>query len=204
MTTLGQYTLTISLILYLTYFIPQIIYNQLWKKTSSISPLTHYGMYLATCLDLLYGLGYGLQWQYVLVSIIALLFLIIQQWQILVQSKYKSYMSSIGITITGFIVLIIAFNHFIPEKILYVFGWFNAFLYAAYWAPQLYCNYVNKNTAGFTIIFIIMNAVALLCDLISAFMLGWPLPSVISPVIILCLVIALIFQYAIYRNNYND
>ena len=52
---IGAYSLNISLILYCVYFIPQIVYNQIIKKTDQISLVTQGLMVIANLCDLIYG-----------------------------------------------------------------------------------------------------------------------------------------------------
>ncbi|CAD7941112.1 unnamed protein product [Amoebophrya sp. A120] len=89
----GQIAVNTALALYLTYFLPQIIYNQ-WaisfpppgqKSTTvkQISLLTQLLQFLTSCVDLVYGLAGVPQWQYWLVSAVSLLCLSIQEIQIL-------------------------------------------------------------------------------------------------------------------------
>lgn len=70
----GYITLNISLIIYFIIFLPQTIHNQFKHKTFEISLWTHSLMIIANSLDLIYAIGFNMQWQYILVDIILLSF----------------------------------------------------------------------------------------------------------------------------------
>ncbi|WP_269446655.1 PQ-loop domain-containing transporter, partial [Francisella hispaniensis] len=70
----GYITLNISLIIYFIHFLPQTIHNQFKHKTFEISLWTHSLMIVANSLDLIYAIGFNMQWQYILVDIILLSF----------------------------------------------------------------------------------------------------------------------------------
>lgn len=199
MQAIGQITLNISLFIYLVYFVPQIIHNHFNQKTFEISLWTHWGMLMANGLDLVYGYGYGLPWQYLLVTWISLSFLLLQQWQIYLQSSNCSCGQHLIVHI--FVITMIAMAFHPPKSALLIVGFVSVGLYSLYWLPQVLKNYRHKYVEGFSVWFIALNAIALCCDLISASVLGWPLPSILSPILILTLLMILLLQYRHYHKS---
>merc|ERR1712216_249254 len=79
---LGHISLNISACIYFLYFLPQLSYNQIYKRTSKISLQMQLIMVLASSLDLTYNIGFELPRQYIWVSVISLVALFVQQVQI--------------------------------------------------------------------------------------------------------------------------
>ena len=80
----GQCAMNMSLTMYFLYFLPQLAYNQMYRRTEKISLLSQTVMVLVNCFDLTYSVGMSLPWQYVAVSWTSILCLVIQELQILV------------------------------------------------------------------------------------------------------------------------
>ena len=80
----GQCAMNISLTMYFLYFLPQLAYNQMYRRTEKISLLSQTVMVLVNCFDLTYSVGMSLPWQYIAVSWTSILCLVIQELQILV------------------------------------------------------------------------------------------------------------------------
>ncbi|WP_018299058.1 PQ-loop repeat-containing protein [Fangia hongkongensis] len=198
---IGMITINISFLIYCLYFLPQLLHNQLKHKTADISMSTQALMVLANVLDLIYGFGYGLQWQYRAVTILTLACLIIQQWQIYRDSKKISYHFHLFIVVMILLGVIISTqNAFrLSESILENIGFISMICYSVYWLPQIIKNFQSKSAEGFSLWFILLNLTALVCDEISALTLGWPLPSIISPILIILFLCVLIGQYIYYQ-----
>ena len=60
---IGHISINISFVIYCIYFLPQITYNQMKHQANHISHATQILMVSANVLDLIYGFGFGLQWQ---------------------------------------------------------------------------------------------------------------------------------------------
>merc|ERR1719350_2710462 len=84
-----QVLLNCSLAFYLTYFFPQLLYNCMYEAGARhISLLTQSLMILASTLDLTYGVGFNLAWQYQLVSCVSLVGLFVQD-MLIFRSAWK-------------------------------------------------------------------------------------------------------------------
>lgn len=156
-------------------------------------------MVAANVLDLIYGFGFDLQWQYKAVTMLTLACLLFQQWQIHRDSSSKSYsfhiVTLLVIAAGVAVVSINALNNDVLENI----GFVSMFCYAVYWLPQIIKNIKEKNAAAFSLIFLLLNVLALVCDEISALSFDWPLPSIISPIIIFSLLFIMVGQYYYYQ-----
>ena len=201
--TVGMWSINISFVIYCVYFLPQIIFNQLKHQAASISYGTQSLMVLANLLDLIYGFGFDLQWQYKAVTILTLSCLLFQQWQMYRDAKHKSYKFHVCILSLYLLVIILISLHALNATILEKIGFISMACYAIYWLPQIIKNYQLKSAKGFSFWFIVLNMIALSCDEVSAIAFGWPLPSLISPIVILSFLFIMLAQVIYYRNQTN-
>ena len=200
---LGHITLNISMMIYFIVFLPQTVHNQLYHKTKHISLWTHSLMILAISLDLIYAIGSLINWQYILVDCVLLFFLMIQQFQILNDNRCnKIYFHSMGVIVYMCVVMyIIAFINIYNNQKIETLGYISGVIYTVYWLPQLYKNFMTKSANGFGIIYLILTMVVLICDLISAILLSWPMPSLLTSVFLIIITALLIFQYYWYKSR---
>ena len=201
--TIGQATLSISLIIYIVQYVPQLIHNSLSNKTSQISLNTQLLIVIAASCDLAYGFGYNLQWQYKLVSILGLIYLIIQQMQIISQNS-TGLLTRIY-TILAFILIITSVTYTIynikNDYILDTIGYIETSCYIVYWLPQIIKNFITKQADGFSKVFLIITLIGAMLDLLSAIFLHWPVPSILMPINTLILVMIIIMQSRVYNRK---
>ncbi|AFB79130.1 hypothetical protein FTU_1086 [Francisella tularensis subsp. tularensis TIGB03] len=199
----GYITLNISLIIYFIIFLPQTIHNQFKHKTFEISLWTHSLMIIANSLDLIYAIGFNMQWQYILVDIILLSFLTIQQLQILNDRREKYlFIHTISIFLYLFLVIVMIYFTNLSNQILLWFGSISGVIYNLYWLPQIYKNYCQKQAEGFSIFYLVLSLISIICDINSAIFLGWPLVSVIVSSCLSILVLTQIIQYFYYKSSF--
>ncbi|MWW90372.1 PQ-loop repeat-containing protein, partial [Francisella tularensis] len=193
----------ISLIIYFIIFLPQTIHNQFKHKTFEISLWTHSLMIIANSLDLIYAIGFNMQWQYILVDIILLSFLTIQQLQILNDRREKYlFIHTISIFLYLFLVIVMIYFTSLSNQILLWFGSISGVIYNLYWLPQIYKNYRQKQAEGFSIFYLVLSLISIICDINSAIFLGWPLVSVIVSSCLSILVLTQIIQYFYYKSSF--
>ncbi|EDO66439.1 hypothetical protein BSY87_08620 [Francisella tularensis subsp. holarctica FSC022] len=199
----GYITLNISLIIYFIIFLPQTIHNHFKHKTFEISLWTHSLMIIANSLDLIYAIGFNMQWQYILVDIILLSFLTIQQLQILNDRREKYlFIHTISIFLSLFLVIVMIYFTSLSNQILLWFGSISGVIYNLYWLPQIYKNYRQKQAEGFSIFYLVLSLISIICDINSAIFLGWPLVSVIVSSCLSILVLTQIIQYFYYKSSF--
>ncbi|TNF69968.1 MAG: PQ-loop repeat-containing protein [Gammaproteobacteria bacterium] len=200
---IGAYSLNISLILYCVYFIPQIVYNQIIKKTDQISLVTQGLMVIANLCDFIYGFYLFMPWQYKLVTILSLSFLAIQQIQIGLK-QYKNF-NFIALSILLVIFLGIVINTIdkmnLPPSSINLFGLITDIIYWVYWIPQILFNWRHKKADGFSQVFLYLTLFASICDEISALTLGWNYPSIIGPLVIIAMIVTILFQHKLYNKH---
>ena len=199
---LGNITLNISLVIYLICFVPQIIHNQLKHKTSEISLVTHYLMITANAMDLIYAVGLDMPWQYILVDVTLLSFLIIQQFQILNDRRcFKIFAQTTQVLTFIVAMVLLSFFEILSNAQLLLLGSISAVIYNLYWFPQIFKNFKNKNAEGFSIIYLSILLFTTVCDVVSAITLAWPIPSVICSIVLIFLISVQICQFLIYKRD---
>lgn len=204
MENIGYITLNISLIIYFIHFLPQTIHNQFKHKTFEISLWTHSLMIFANALDLIYAVGFNMQWQYILVDVILLTFLTIQQFQILNDRPNKNiFIHTLFISIFLLIVSLVVFFVKLDKDVLLWSGSISGVIYNLYWLPQIYKNFRQKQAEGFSIFYLSLSFISILCDINSAIFLGWPIVSVIVSSCLSVLVLIQIIQYFYYKGIKN-
>lgn len=191
---IGKISLNISLVLYLINYAPQIFHNQMRPYLSGMSFYFHYLLLISWIADLIYGIGMHMPWQYRLVSVLGLLYLLIQHVQIrkiIVEHRsfqYGSYFLFCA-TVTGFLCLYFYKNN----KLLFISlgylseiaGWISCF-------PQIIKNLTLTSSAlSLSMIYLLLDLFSAFCDNVSAWVLVWPTPSKLGAIfsVIICLIL---------------
>lgn len=198
---IGKITLNISFLIYLVYFLPQLIHNQKQEGTNQISLMLQLIYFISTCADLCYGFGRNMPWEYKLVSITTYCALITQHWQLRTTYTLKktSKMQYYALTILSVIVLSIALQQILhlstwSKETYIICGTISNIGYIIAWLPQILKNHTLKSTTGLSIIFIYLCSSCALLDLISALSLSWDWPSIIGPILIIAATATVIWQ----------
>ena len=203
--TVGEITLSISTVIYIIWFLPQLWLNYQRKSTQGLSLWMHGLLFLGYSADLLYGFGRHMQWQYRLVTIVGLIFLFLQHLQF---AKYglKTKIEKINYIILSMVVAVFLFfaifNFVLTHhtKAYYdTIGYFEDVCFWLYAFPQIIKNFRQKSTAGLSIWFVYFAVVLSILDLISALTLHWDLPSVLNPAVEIFKKSILVFQIFYYR-----
>ena len=203
--TLGEITLSISTVVYFFWFVPQIILNYERKSTKGFSLWMHGLLLIGYTADLLYGFGRHMQWQYRMVTIVGLCFLLIEHCQIArydCQTRSQKWQFSI-LSITVIVLLIYAvlnftwFHH--GNRYYNIAGFISDMCWMTYIIPQLIKNYQRKSTDGLSHWFVYLSIVLSGLDITSTLALHWAWPSLLSEAITLLKKSILIFQFWYYR-----
>ncbi|MDX1917591.1 MAG: PQ-loop repeat-containing protein [Candidatus Caenarcaniphilales bacterium] len=203
---IGNFTLSLSLVGYLFFLLPQIWHNTLNRtKIYTLSVGLHLIMLGAYICDLFYGYGLSMPWQYRLVTIVGLGMLSIQHLQIWIyrraEIEFQILFRSITLGILGFTFLLgyLYFQGKLSESLLLTIGaisqigWFTAVL------PQIHKNFRLKSAAGLSLHFILLGIFLSTCDAISAWLLDWKLPNKIGAPFLILVKLVLLWQYFDYR-----
>jgi uncharacterized protein with PQ loop repeat len=206
----GNITLNISLIIYLIWFVPQIVLNFKRKNTEGLSMLMHGSLCIGYISDLMYGFGREMQWQYRLITIIGLSSLAIQHYQFgcyglhRPAQKYVYYILNIVYSLL-IIYAIVAIKLGYHSKEFYdLAGMLANVCWFTYMLPQIIKNYTAKSTMGLSVSFVALSIFLNLCDNSSAWTLGWDYPSKIGPAITLVGNLILLFQVRYYVRQHQQ
>lgn len=204
---IGEMTLSISTIIYIIWFLPQLWMNYQRKSTQGLSLWMHGLLFLGYSADLLYGFGRHMPWQYRLVTLSGLFFLFLQHLQF---AKYglRTQIEKMNYAVLSFFVMIFLlfaiFNFAVTQhtKAYYdTVGYFEDVCFWLYAFPQMIKNFRQKSTAGLSSWFVIFAVVLSGLDLISALTLHWDLPSILNPAVEIFKKSILVFQIFYYTQR---
>jgi uncharacterized protein with PQ loop repeat len=209
MSFIGNISLNISFIIYLLWFMPQVWLNFKRKDTEGLSMLMHGILCIGYLCDLIYGFGRDMQWQYRTVTIVGLISLAVQHYQI---GRYGLHRRSEKLTYLALNIIysvlfitsiyVINFSHF-DKQILDLMGMCANACWLSYVIPQIIKNYNNQSTLGLSAIFVCFSIFLNVCDTTSAWMLGWDYPSKIGPTLSLIQNFILLWQVKYYAKQHN-
>lgn len=200
----GETTLSISTFFYFIWFLPQLWLNFKRKDTEGLSYWMHGLLFLGYSADLMYGFGRDMQWQYRLVTIIGLVSLVIQHYQV---GRYGLHSRAERLNYLFMSFLILGFLMFSIDNIVLkhhgkryydISGAVSSFCWVVYMLPQIIKNYLRKSTEGLSLYFVIFSMLITGCDLTSAIALNWDWPSLMGAPITLLKKGVLLFQCFYY------
>lgn len=183
MNSIGFVTLNLSLILYLFFYLPQLVHNFRYKRLGELSFGMHALLLFAATADIFYAFGRIEQWQYRLVSILMLLSLLVQHVHLLYYRKSFSFgfvkwcaLSMLMIVMSGCaLVLASIIKH--PMTIYIAMGWAGQVAYWTYALPQIIKNKNSMHANAISMLFAVIGVATALLDLISAWIFSWGAPS---------------------------
>jgi len=198
---IGEITLNISTIIYLIYYLPQLIHNIKSSNLREMSFYFHFILLTAALSDLVYGFGMHMPWQYRLVSFTWVAYLLVQQfqlWRIHKKSRKFQFLSCslLAYTIAGFLLYLSGSKML---TVFVVFGYISVFFGIIHTVPQIVRNFNLSSAHALSVYYLILVLVTRVCDNVSAWMLHWPLPSKIGPVIGFICTIVLLSQWLYYK-----
>ncbi|HLB56971.1 MAG TPA: PQ-loop repeat-containing protein [Coxiellaceae bacterium] len=204
---IGEITLSISSVIYCVWFIPQIWENFQRKSTDGLSLWMHGLLFLGYSIDLMYGFGRHMQWQYCLVTIVGLIFLFIQHYQfarydLKSKTEYWNFAVLSCLVIFALLFSILNITVFHHNKWYYdKAGYVETGCYFAYVFPQIIKNYCKKSTLGLSRLFVTFSILLGFLDFISALTLHWDLPSLLMPSVDIIKKLILVLQMMYYAKK---
>ena len=200
---IGQISLSISFFFYCIYFLPQVWHNRKPENVAKISCWLQLLYMLGYSTDWLYGAAAHLEWQYRCVTLIGLVFLCYQQWQM--RSNKRSYLLTLS-AVTLMIVLSLGLSLLAVKSVLLVNGLGTTSMLCAVlsFIPQLIRNYKQKSGQAISHLFISITLICAALDMISAVYLHWPWPSLVSPPALFVLHVACWVQQRHYRGRLSS
>ncbi len=209
MSSIGNVSLNLSFMIYLLWFMPQVWLNFKRKDTEGLSMLMHGILCIGYLCDLMYGFGRDMQWQYRTVTIVGLLSLAVQHYQM---GRYGLHRRSEKLTyvalnivyavLLGTSLYVINFSQ-VDKHILDLMGMCANACWLSYAIPQIIKNYNNQSTLGLSTIFVGFSVFLNLCDATSAWTLGWDYPSKVGPALALIQNFILLLQIRYYARQRN-
>ena len=191
---IGAISLNISTVLYFTCYLPQLVHNQRGEKLQGLSLSFHYILFVDYLLDLVYGFALDLPWQYKLVSLTGVIFLVIQQKQ-LYQLRQKSCLSNKYLLLLFLICFAI---YLLPLSLsgYLAIGYLVHALNIAFYLPQIKNNFKMRSAAlSLSLSFLSLHLLSVLLDNLNAWCLNWPLPSKIGALTTSLLSLILLCQW---------
>ena len=205
MVIIGHVTLTVSLIIYAILYLPQLFHNARHGGLQGMSVAFHVLALAAAMTDLYYALGCVHQWQYVTVSGLALCCLLWQHYQWWGQVRFTSswwwwlvtgaVLSALGAVLWGWRYGELTWG------LSAMAGWVSMLLLLVMTLPQITKNAVTSRANGLCGGYLILVLVAALLDLVSAWLLHWPLPSLVGTPCVVLLNGILYWQWRTHRGS---
>jgi uncharacterized protein with PQ loop repeat len=199
---LGQLTIQISFVFYMSMFVPQLLFNLRHRGVHGLNWLMHL-ILLTSCLcDSVYGISQHMPWQYYSVSLSGLVLLSLQHVQFWLYQReqlppgYKPITALLALLAVVGVCAVLRADP--TRKIFPILGGLAGCGYLTASLPQMLTNQRRQSTEGLSFLFVMFQTVGLLCDVISAYSLDWPLPNKIGAPISLLLQLVLLYQFYAY------
>lgn len=197
---LGHFFLNFAFGLYLILYIPQLIHNKQTKTFVQMSFLMHAMLLQAYSCDLIYALHKPMPWQYLCVSAVGLICLMIQhvQWLYFCRKQQKAkfipYLIIGGILITWPML----------STNLQLVAWCARVLFLLHFLPQIIKYQLQPMERDAIDLKYLMLSLSLsACDLGAAWCLSWDLPNLWGTFGSLILKLILLSQIG-FKKNYRS
>ena len=199
---IGTTTLNISFATYILLYMPQVLLNLKRKSTDGLSFLMHSILVIGYIADMIYGFGRHMQWQYRAVTLVGLICLALQHFQI----GYYQKITRRYIFVTLALVLWLALSIYAIQATLPTAIYIDAGLIAwatgvVYTLPQIWKNHRFASCLGVSLTFVWLDIMCSTCDTISAWSLGWDYPSKLGSPLELLFGIFLLIQLYYYKSK---
>lgn len=205
--TLGEISLTLTAMLYLSWFIPQLMLTFKCRDTSNISLWMHTLLVLGYMADIFYGYGMQMQLRYRVVTVVGLFTLAVEHFQFGRYNKWqkKSKIGFYALTVLLIILfgLLVYHTSFVlhSKECYNIFGFISCLCWFACMWPQFIKNIVKQSTQGFSSKSALMSLFCGVGDIVSAYGLAWSWPNKIGSMLILIPRVLLFMQYYYYKEN---
>ena len=200
---IGSVSLNVSFVLYLFLCFPQVLCNLRHKNTSGLSLWMYVIFFSSYILDLMYGFGLQMQWQYRAVTLIGLCALVIQHVQLGLYQRRDWRYFYVTLFLVGLMLFAmsgITLTHY--SRTMYDrVGMIDQVLAVVYMLPQILKNYRLRSVVSLSFWFVAIDVITAVLDNISAWALHWDYPSKIGPPIIIIIGGVLMIQFYYYRRR---
>ncbi len=188
--------------LYTICFIPQIIHNYRCKFGTGISEFFLIG-YLNVYIALLYYVflcNMPLAYKSMgVLQLLATLILIYQRLYYNGRFTNRLWLFYVLNIILGLAVLPLAFKY--PISVGLMGGWVMLLVGSVNQLPQIFKIYKEKNTAGFSLFFVVITALAGITEVTLSILLQFPMQTLLSSSRVAIIALIFCFQFWWYRKN---
>ncbi len=197
---IGKISLDLSFILYLIFYLPQLIRNIRYGKVYQLSFYFHALLLIAATADLYYGFGRINQWQYRAVSLVMFACLLFQHCHIarylnrFSYGKLKFWLLNAIITLMLIGLYFAIHDKVATPNIFIIMGWVERIGYWLYILPQLFKNHRLHSSAAISPIFVGIGIATAICNTISAWVFHWGSPSLYGAPIAIVMHVWLLWQ----------
>lgn len=188
--------------LYTACFVPQIIHNYRYKFGTGISEFFLIG-YLNVYISLMYynflcnmPLAYKVM---CVLQFVTTLILIYQRFYYNGGFATRLVVFYVVNIIFGLAVLPLAFKY--PIYVGLTGGWLMFLIGSVNQLPQVFKIYKEKNTAGFSLFFVLIIALAGITEIAVALFLQFPMQTLLSAIRVVTIAMIFCFQFWWYRKN---
>jgi uncharacterized protein with PQ loop repeat len=202
---LGQISLNLSFLMYMFLYLPQVIHNQKQTSLVGLSKWMHLTLYIAYFLDLVYGFGTQLPWQYRIVSGVGWVLLNIQHLQLIhyfkrtKQSALQMAFYSILVIITALLIWVLSSQHSFINLQLPAIGYVSQIGFAIAFIPQILKSKRLQSSQAMNIFYILLCLFLAMLDCISAWQLEWGWPNKLGSCCLVLMTSILLMQYYRYQ-----
>ncbi len=209
LTWIGNVSINISLILYLVTFATQIVHNQKLENLVNLSIGFHILLYVSYSFDLVYAFANSLPIQYKILSVVGLLYILIQQIQLYKVYKLqkdpshaKLYHTMLLISsILFFITFFLLAQKNMNPRIIFICGFIDHSCCIVSYVPQIIKNKQIQAANGMSIYYVYFGLILSFFDILSAWSLNLDWLNKFVGLIYIILSLILLIQYRIYSKS---
>ncbi|MCK4651161.1 PQ-loop repeat-containing protein [Candidatus Babeliales bacterium] len=166
---------------YLGALLPQLFLNYKMKTTSGLSDLYILGYFSGYAAHIFYVYGLNFPVVYRIMGPFALLAVALIVFQRFFYRDIQICFGSLKLYFIGLLIIITAIFIFLnsPKIVGMCAGWVAMVIWSVYQLPQVFKIYQTKSVKGFSFLLVSMIAVGNLIEFIIAFVLNWPIQSLL-------------------------
>lgn len=199
---IGSVALNCAFILYLIHYFPQLIHNTRKEKLQRVSLHFHGLLGLSYLTDLSYGFGLQLPWQYRLVSIIGVVCISIQHWQLMKVHAKTSLFQGYSVLLGSLFLLFFITLLFTVDNAWFLgMGYISQGTALVFMLPVIVNNWKKQNAQSLSLGYLGLNTLCYTSTFTAAVCLHWPLPSKLGTLFGLACLFILMSQTFWYKHS---
>jgi uncharacterized protein with PQ loop repeat len=201
---IASFCLNLSFFLYLLYYLPQLMKNAHSTGLRDFSLGFHCLAITAATADLCYAFLLIHQWQYRVVSIVYFSYLLFQHGQLyrVCSTKSERYLFHFSTVVIPLCLSCVEFIHYYPAYAWLIaagLGWVERCASMLAKLPQLLKNRRLRSSRAISRLYLYLNLIVTLCDIVSAWYFHWGPSSRYGSPVALCFTLLLLYQSYSYQ-----